>query len=121
MARRRRSGGRCIHVPGAWSGVIREMRDRAADSGWQYLDDPRQLLTLSAAEYGVLAERARSDAEESYAQRLAAREPVTVGYVVLRGLAPKEFLRQERYTKRFMVYPDDTIEPAEDYERVSAR
>jgi hypothetical protein len=39
---------------------------------------------------------------------------VTVGFALLRGLAPKEFLRQERYTKSFTVSPDDTIEPAED-------
>jgi hypothetical protein len=99
-----------IYVPGVWSGVIREMRDRASMSIWQYLEDPRLVLTLEWDESAALAERARSEAEESYAERLASPGPVTVGFALLRGLAPKEFLRQERDTKWFTVFPDDTIE-----------
>jgi hypothetical protein len=74
-----------------------------------YLDDPREVLTLETDEHAVLAERARSEAEDSYAARLASPEPVTVSFALLRGLAPKEFLRQERDTKWFTVSPDDTI------------
>ena len=48
---------------------------------------------------------------KNYAAQLAAREPVTVSFAVLRCCAPKDFLRQERYTKLFMVHPDDRIEP----------
>jgi hypothetical protein len=102
-----------IHVPGVWSGVIREMRDRASTSVWRYLECPTLVLTLKQDEYAALAVRARSEAAESYAERLGSREPVTVGYAVLRGLAPKEFLREERDTKSFTVFSDDTIEPAE--------
>ena len=31
---------------------------------------------------------------------------MTVGFVLLRGLTPKKFLRQERDTKGFTVFPD---------------
>ena len=39
---------------------------------------------------------------------------MTASYALLRGLVPKEFLRQERDTKSFTVFPDDTIEPVVD-------
>ena len=106
---------RRIHVPGSWHQVVRELRDRAATQIWPYTKnrDPRDVLTLERAEYEALAVRARQDAEDIYAARLAAREPVSVGFAVLRGLAPKEFLRQERDSKWFTVFPDDSIEPAD--------
>lgn len=102
-----------IHVPGVWSGVIREMRDRDSTAIWRYQEDPRLVLTLERDEYSALAERARSESEASYAERLASPGPVTVGFALLRGLAPKELLRQERDTKWFTVFPDDSIEQAD--------
>jgi hypothetical protein len=104
---------RRIHVPGSWHQVVRELRDRASTELWRYLEDPRLVLTLERDEYSALAERARSESEASYAERLASPGPVTVGFALLRGLAPKEFLRQERDTKWFTVFPDDSIEPAD--------
>ena len=100
-----------IHVPGVWSGVIREMRDRSSTAIGRYLASPVLVLTLERDESLALAERARTEADETYAERLASRLPVTVGYAPLRGLAPKDFLREERGTKQFTVFPDDTIEP----------
>ncbi|WP_204807784.1 hypothetical protein [Mycobacterium riyadhense] len=102
-----------IHVPGVWAAVLRAQRDYSAQQVWPYLADPRLVLKLTTAESVELGERARRDAEDRYVESVAAGEAVTVSYALLRGLAPKEFLRQERGTKTFMVFPDDTIEPAE--------
>jgi hypothetical protein len=89
------------------------MRDRASTAVWRYLEDPRLVLTLERDEYLVLAEWARLDAEEVYAERLAAYGPVTVPYAAVRGHVPKDLLRAYREVKQFTVSPDDTIEPAE--------
>jgi hypothetical protein len=102
-----------FHVPGVWAAALRSRRDYSAQQIWPYLGDPRLVLSLKPGEYAALAERARKDAEDRYVESVTAGDPVTVSYALLRGLAPKDFLRQERGTKTFIVRPDDTIEPAE--------
>jgi hypothetical protein len=102
-----------FHVAGVWSGVLRELRTRESNSVHTYLSDPRQVLTLATAEYAVLAERARVDADDRYTVRLAAGEAVSVSRAVLRAPAlrvPKEVLA-DRSVREFMVFPDDSIEP----------
>lgn len=96
------------HVPGVWSGVLAAERTRRA-SVHRYLDDPREMLTLDADEYEQLQARVETDAHEWFQTATAAGKPVTVSRAVVRGVAPKEFLQQERDTKSFTVYPDDTI------------
>jgi len=114
MARRKRgAAGHAVHVLGVWSAVLRERRERASSAVWGYLEDPRGVLTLERAEYLVLAERARRDADAEYTKALAAGGPVTVRYALLRGHAPKDLLRAFRAYEQFTVFADDIVEPAE--------
>jgi hypothetical protein len=105
-----------VHVPGVWFGVIGEIRNRDSTSVHRYLGSPIEVLTLEVAAYSALAERARGDAERLYEGRLAARDPVVVSRALLRAptlRVPKDVLLQDRSTKTFRVFPDDTIEPTE--------
>lgn len=117
MARRKAGGrGARLCVPGIWSGVIRELRDRESVSFDGYLDDPRQVLTLDGAETARLVELARTDADRRYEQRSTDKKSVTVAKAVLRapslGVPERELLQilRDRSLQCVSVHADDTIE-----------
>lgn len=101
-----------FHRPGAWAAVVSEERSRQSESVSQYLDDPRQFLTLSDAEAKVLKAKAVRDAGAFLAQRHQNPQPITVSRAVLRCLRlPNDLpMLEDRNVHEYTVYPDDTIE-----------
>ncbi|SIJ77844.1 Uncharacterised protein [Mycobacteroides abscessus subsp. bolletii] len=101
--------------PGAWAAVVAEERSRQSESVSQYLDDPREFLTLSDAEAKVLRAKAVRDAGALFAQRHQNPQPITVSRAVLRCLRlPNDLpMLEDRSIHWYTVHPDDTIEAAD--------
>lgn len=99
-------------MPGVWDAVLRYRRDRDSVSVVRFLDDPRLMLEEDfGTKHPGLRQRAVREAKATYAAALKAREPVEVTQGVVRAVVEKDAAVLEAPAGRFVVYPDDTVEP----------